>query len=104
MSSLTLRPHTHAHTHTHTHTYAHTHTPTVLFQRRRKYNVPVQMCGHPELNQYVRDVLGSVRPLLERGAVDRVVLAIEDKVQNQLSCHGNQPQFNIVKQKEVGVC
>ena len=67
------------------------HTLTVLFQRRRKYNVPVQMCGHPELNQYMRDVLGSVRPLLEKGAVDRVVLAIEDKVCNLASFPGPIP-------------
>ena len=56
------------------------HTHTASFQRRHKYNVPVQMCAHPELNQYVRNMLGSIRPLLEMGAVEKVVLAIEDKV------------------------
>ena len=51
-----------------------------VFQRRRKYNVPVQMCGHPELNQYIRDVLGSIRPLIEKQALDKVVLIVNDKV------------------------
>ena len=52
----------------------------VLFQRRRKYNIPVHMCVHPELNQYVRDVLDGVRPLLEAGQVDSVAVLIKDKV------------------------
>ena len=51
-----------------------------VFQRRRKYNVPVQMSGHPELNQYIRDVLGSIRPLIEKQALDKVVLTVENKV------------------------
>ena len=38
------------------------------------------MSVHPELNQYLKDVLSSVRPLLEEGAVERTVLAIHNKV------------------------
>ena len=52
----------------------------VVFQRRRKYNVPVQMSGHPELNQYIKDILVGMRPLIEKQAVEKVVLAVEDKV------------------------
>ncbi len=38
------------------------------------------MCGHPELNQYIRNVLSTVRPLLEQQAVGKVVLQLQDKV------------------------
>ena len=58
----------------------------VLFERRRKYNIPVHMSVHPELNQYLKNVLSSVRPLLEEGAVDRTVLAIHNKVSYLCSC------------------
>ena len=51
-----------------------------LFERRRKYNVPVYMCVHPELNQYIRDVLVGVKGLLGRGLVDKLVVAIKNKV------------------------
>ncbi|XP_068719445.1 mitotic spindle assembly checkpoint protein MAD2B-like isoform X2 [Montipora capricornis] len=40
--------------------------PSVVFERRKKYNVPVQMCSHPDLNQYILDVLQTMRPLLEK--------------------------------------
>ena len=61
-------------------------TCIAVFQRRRKYNVPVQMCGHPELNQYIRDVLGSIRPLIEKQALDKVVLIVDDKVRMKEWC------------------
>ncbi|XP_068702027.1 mitotic spindle assembly checkpoint protein MAD2B-like isoform X1 [Montipora capricornis] len=53
--------------------------PSVVFERRKKYNVPVQMCSHPDLNQYILDVLQTMRPLLEKGEVQRVSLVISDK-------------------------
>ncbi|KAJ7347164.1 MAD2 mitotic arrest deficient-like 2, partial [Desmophyllum pertusum] len=40
--------------------------PPVVFERRKKYNVPVQMCCHPDLNQYIVDVLQTTKPLLEK--------------------------------------
>ncbi|XP_074619837.1 mitotic spindle assembly checkpoint protein MAD2B-like isoform X1 [Acropora palmata] len=53
--------------------------PSVVFERRKKYNVPVQMCCHPDLNQYILDVLQTIKPLLEKGDVQRVSLVISDK-------------------------
>ena len=52
----------------------------VLFERRRKYNIPVWLCVHPELNQYIKDVLVGTRTLIRKGEMEKVVLAISDKV------------------------
>lgn len=30
--------------------------PAGVFERRKKYNVPVQICVHPEVNQYITQV------------------------------------------------
>jgi hypothetical protein len=52
----------------------------VFFERRRKYNVPVWMCVHPELNQYIKDVLVATKTLIRKGEIDKIVLAINSKV------------------------
>ena len=52
----------------------------VLFERRRKYNVPVHMCVHPELSQYFSDVLAGLRALLKEGKLEKVWLSIKNKV------------------------
>lgn len=44
--------------------------PVGIFQKRKKYNVPVQMSCHPELNQYIQDTLHCVKPLLEKNDVE----------------------------------
>lgn len=53
---------------------------TALFERRHKYNIPVYMCAHPELNEYIRDVLLGLKPVLDEGEVEKVVLSIKNKV------------------------
>uniref|UniRef100_A0A8C6XKN8 Mitotic spindle assembly checkpoint protein MAD2B n=1 Tax=Naja naja TaxID=35670 RepID=A0A8C6XKN8_NAJNA len=53
--------------------------PTGIFQKRKKYNVPVQMSCHPELNRYIQDTLHCIKPLLEKNDVEKVVLVILDK-------------------------
>ncbi|XP_077998684.1 mitotic spindle assembly checkpoint protein MAD2B-like [Glandiceps talaboti] len=53
--------------------------PAGIFERRKKYNVPVQMSCHPEVNQYILDVLQSVKPLIEKDDLLQIVLAIVDK-------------------------
>lgn len=53
--------------------------PQAFFEKRRKYNIPVWMCIHPELNQYIKDVLVGARTLMRSGDVDKVVLAITNK-------------------------
>uniref|UniRef100_A0A8C2QNV6 MAD2 mitotic arrest deficient-like 2 n=1 Tax=Cricetulus griseus TaxID=10029 RepID=A0A8C2QNV6_CRIGR len=53
--------------------------PVGIFQKRKKYNVPVQMSCHPELNQYIQDTLHCVKPLLEKNDVEKVMVVILDK-------------------------
>ncbi|XP_066950026.1 mitotic spindle assembly checkpoint protein MAD2B [Macrobrachium rosenbergii] len=50
--------------------------PQSVFQRRKKYNCPVQMCIHPGLQTYISDCVGSLRPILEKGEIDKVVVAL----------------------------
>ncbi|MGH0143722.1 UNVERIFIED_CONTAM: hypothetical protein FKN15_000787 [Acipenser sinensis] len=38
--------------------------PSGIFQKRKKYSVPVQMSCHPELNQYIQDTLHCIKPLI----------------------------------------
>ena len=57
---------------------------SVLFERRRKYNVPVWMCVHPELNQYIKDILVATRTLIRKGEIDKIVLAISNKVKKDI--------------------
>ncbi|KAL5491435.1 hypothetical protein EMCRGX_G016720 [Ephydatia muelleri] len=57
--------------------------PPVVFQRRQKYSVPVQMCVHPQLNQYIQDVLCNTRLLIVKKAVEKVVLVIKSKTNHQ---------------------
>ncbi|RKO90681.1 DNA-binding protein [Blyttiomyces helicus] len=50
-----------------------------LFEPRRLFNVPVRMSRHPLLNGYIADVLGAVRPDLEKGVVNKILLSILDE-------------------------
>uniref|UniRef100_A0A0P4VZC2 Mitotic spindle assembly checkpoint protein MAD2B n=1 Tax=Scylla olivacea TaxID=85551 RepID=A0A0P4VZC2_SCYOL len=50
--------------------------PQAVFQRRKKYNIPVQMCIHPGLQSYISECVGSLRPVLEKGEVQKVVLVV----------------------------
>lgn len=50
--------------------------PQGVFGRRKKYNIPVQVCLHPEVSQYITNISTSIRSLLMEGAVDRVVVVI----------------------------
>uniref|UniRef100_A0A3B3SW80 Mitotic spindle assembly checkpoint protein MAD2B n=1 Tax=Paramormyrops kingsleyae TaxID=1676925 RepID=A0A3B3SW80_9TELE len=53
--------------------------PSGIFQKRKKYNVPVQMSCHPELNQYIQDTLHCVKPLIEKNDAEKVVVVIMDR-------------------------
>ncbi|XP_028401792.1 mitotic spindle assembly checkpoint protein MAD2B-like isoform X2 [Dendronephthya gigantea] len=53
--------------------------PAGIFEKRKKYNVPVQMSCHPELNQYIQNVLKTLRPCLEKGEVEKICVVIIDK-------------------------
>ncbi len=45
--------------------------------------MPVYMCVHPELNQYIRDVLLGIRSPLAQGLVEKLVVVIKNKVSSQ---------------------
>uniref|UniRef100_A0A8C7Y7E9 Mitotic spindle assembly checkpoint protein MAD2B n=1 Tax=Oryzias sinensis TaxID=183150 RepID=A0A8C7Y7E9_9TELE len=53
--------------------------PSGIFQKRKKYNVPVQMSCHPDLNQYIQDTLLCIKPLIEKNDAEKVVVVIMDK-------------------------
>uniref|UniRef100_A0A8C4YVN7 Mitotic spindle assembly checkpoint protein MAD2B n=1 Tax=Gadus morhua TaxID=8049 RepID=A0A8C4YVN7_GADMO len=53
--------------------------PSGIFQKKKKYNVPVQMSCHPELNQYIQDTLQCVKPLIEKNDAEKVAVVIMDK-------------------------
>eukprot|EP00048_Salpingoeca_helianthica_P010942 m.156903 g.156903 ORF g.156903 m.156903 type:complete len:198 (-) comp15158_c0_seq15:42-635(-) len=48
-----------------------------IFERRKKYGVPVQMSRHPELNQYIADSLTTIHHLLQNKNADAVVIVIQ---------------------------
>ncbi|KAK8731290.1 hypothetical protein OTU49_007525 [Cherax quadricarinatus] len=50
--------------------------PQSVFQRRKKYSIPVQMCIHPGLRSYIGECVSSIRPVLEKGEVEKVVVAV----------------------------
>ncbi|RKP24512.1 DNA-binding protein [Syncephalis pseudoplumigaleata] len=53
--------------------------PPHLFERQKKYNVPVHVARHPELVAYVKDMIRACRPDLEKGAVERICLVVVNK-------------------------
>lgn len=50
--------------------------PAGVFERRQKYNVPVQMVCHPGVNEYLSDLLKSLKGHIEAGSVEQVVFCI----------------------------
>nr|ADO16562.1 mitotic spindle assembly checkpoint protein [Cerebratulus lacteus] len=56
--------------------------PNTVFERCRKYNVPVQMCCHPDVKQYIVDVIQSLKPILDKQQVDKIALVILAADQN----------------------
>ena len=50
--------------------------PSTLFERRRKYGIPVWMSRHPDLNTYIVKVLRNSKPFFDRGLVRRIIVPI----------------------------
>ncbi|XP_022090275.1 mitotic spindle assembly checkpoint protein MAD2B-like [Acanthaster planci] len=50
--------------------------PSGIFDRRKKYNIPVQMSRHPELNKYITDVLEGMKPLMEKDEIQSLSIVI----------------------------
>lgn len=44
-------------------------------------------CVHPELNQYIRDVMVGTRTLIRKGEMDKLVLAISNKVRRDTATY-----------------
>ncbi|KAK9768670.1 hypothetical protein K7432_000505 [Basidiobolus ranarum] len=55
--------------------------PATLFETRKKYNVPVPMSRHPQLNAYIQDMVLACRPDLEKGDVETMTLVVVNKNQ-----------------------
>lgn len=53
--------------------------PSSIFERRKKYGVPVQMSIHPHLNEYITECLKTIKELLKKNEVRRVTVVFSDK-------------------------
>lgn len=58
--------------------------PTGVFERRKKYNVPVQMCLHPDVASYISDIVRSVKVMVATGEVSMVTMVVLDRTSNPL--------------------
>ncbi|XP_052761262.1 mitotic spindle assembly checkpoint protein MAD2B-like [Mya arenaria] len=52
--------------------------PSGVFERRKKYNVPVQMCLHPDVVSYITKVTESVKVMVANGDVSMVTIVVLD--------------------------
>ncbi|ESO83602.1 hypothetical protein LOTGIDRAFT_197057 [Lottia gigantea] len=50
--------------------------PHGVFQRRKKYNVPIQVCLHPDVTIYISRIVESCKILLETGEIEKIVIII----------------------------
>ncbi|KAG4098279.1 DNA-binding protein [Neocallimastix lanati (nom. inval.)] len=54
--------------------------PIDFFDKREKYGTPVVMSRHPQLNGYIRDVILSLKPYLQKDLIENIyILIINDK-------------------------
>uniref|UniRef100_A0A7S0MSC4 HORMA domain-containing protein n=1 Tax=Cryptomonas curvata TaxID=233186 RepID=A0A7S0MSC4_9CRYP len=53
--------------------------PPEIFERRRKYNIPVRQSRYKELNQYISGAVQGAHFWMVKGVLEKVVLCIEDK-------------------------
>jgi len=53
--------------------------PTLIFERRRKYNIPVPFSRSVELNQYIIDVIGGLKVWFQKGFIDKILVVIHSK-------------------------
>lgn len=50
--------------------------PAGVFERRKKYNVPVQICVHPEVNQYITQVVNGISEFNSSNQLEKVALVV----------------------------
>ena len=53
--------------------------PSSIFERRKKYGVPVQMSIHPHVNEYITECLKAIKELLKKNEVKKVAIIFTDK-------------------------
>ncbi|XP_033119878.1 mitotic spindle assembly checkpoint protein MAD2B-like [Anneissia japonica] len=50
--------------------------PAGIFEKCCKYNIPVQMSQHPDVNRYIKDTICGFKPLLRKDEVQGVTVVI----------------------------
>eukprot|EP00053_Salpingoeca_punica_P013293 m.119905 g.119905 ORF g.119905 m.119905 type:complete len:211 (+) comp16164_c0_seq1:86-718(+) len=50
--------------------------PPEVFERQKKYNIPVQMARHPDLKKYIADIVIAMKPWISQNMVDYVLVII----------------------------
>uniref|UniRef100_A0A0B6ZSV9 HORMA domain-containing protein n=1 Tax=Arion vulgaris TaxID=1028688 RepID=A0A0B6ZSV9_9EUPU len=50
--------------------------PQGVFEKRVKYNVPVQMCLHPDVCSYISCIIDSLKSLMSKGRIDKISVII----------------------------
>ena len=63
----------------HTVLYIYQLYPRDIFEERRYGSMPVFQSRHPDVNGYVKRVLGNAKPLVERGLAESLILGIKDE-------------------------
>jgi mitotic spindle assembly checkpoint protein MAD2B len=53
--------------------------PPQLFERRKKYDLPVRMSKHPELNSYIAEIVRGAHAALKQGDLHKLVVAIVEE-------------------------
>eukprot|EP00056_Hartaetosiga_gracilis_P002165 m.51421 g.51421 ORF g.51421 m.51421 type:complete len:252 (+) comp10940_c1_seq1:33-788(+) len=56
--------------------------PSHLFEKRKKYGVPIQVARHPQLISYIASVVQQIREWMKKGMLYNVSVAIIDKDKN----------------------
>jgi len=63
---------------THTLLFIRNVYPPEIFERRRKFNVPVRQSRHKDLNDYISGAVADMKQWMDKGLIEKVVLAVED--------------------------
>ncbi|XP_064599148.1 mitotic spindle assembly checkpoint protein MAD2B-like [Liolophura sinensis] len=58
--------------------------PSRVFSKRKKYNVPVQICQHPDVLKYVENIVEGMKCLLSENEMEKVVIVVTGEKQKPL--------------------
>ncbi|XP_055333170.1 mitotic spindle assembly checkpoint protein MAD2B-like [Paramacrobiotus metropolitanus] len=50
--------------------------PSGIFERKKKYEVPVWIASHPAVQEYVANCVSGIKPFINNGSVRRLMIAI----------------------------